>query len=205
MGPEKLQNSPPGDAHLSARPAHLSARPPAARAGDCVLVSGTLGDHGTTILAARDDLPLMAPIRSDTASLHDLAGTLLREVPEVRTLRDPTRGGFATAINEICRASGTGALLQEGAIPIRRPVEAACEILGVDPLYLANEGKLIAIVPPAQMEQALAVLRAHPLGADAACVGELTSDPDGFVQIETTLGGRRMLDWLVGDPLPRIC
>lgn len=176
-----------------------------ARADDCILVSGTLGDHGTTILAARDDLPLMAPIRSDTACLHDLAGTLLSAVPEVRTLRDPTRGGFATAINEICRASGTGALLKEGDIPIRRPVEAACEILGVDPLYLANEGKLIAIVPPEQKDQALAVLKAHPLGADAACVGYLTSDPDGFVQIETTLGGRRMLDWLVGDPLPRIC
>ncbi|MEZ5954745.1 MAG: hydrogenase expression/formation protein HypE [Hyphomonas sp.] len=176
-----------------------------ARPGDVILVSGTLGDHGTTILAARDDLPLMAPIESDTAPLHGLVSALHAAAPGVRTLRDPTRGGFATAINEICRASGTGALVREPALPIRRPVEAACEILGVDPLYLANEGKLIAIVPPAEADAALAALKSHPLGADAAIVGEIVADEDCFVQVETVMGGRRMLDWLVGDPLPRIC
>ena len=123
----------------------------------------------------------------------------------IKALRDPTRGGLATAINEICHASGTGALLTEAAIPIRRPVEAACEILGVDPLYLANEGKLIAIVAAEDADLTLRALRAHPLGCDAAKIGKIVEDPDGFVQMETPIGGRRMVDWLVGDPLPRIC
>lgn len=176
-----------------------------ARPGDKILVSGPLGDHGVAILAARDDLPLMAPVQSDTAPLHALVAHLLAHVPGVRTLRDPTRGGFATAVNEICRSSGTGAYLREADIPIRRPVEAACEILGVDPLYLANEGKVIVIVAPEDADKALLALQAHPSGVEAALVGEITFDPDCFVQIETPMGGRRMLDWLVGDPLPRIC
>ncbi len=183
------------------------ATPPAAhraRPGDVILVSGPIGDHGVTILAAREALPLSAPIRSDTAALHELAAALLAAAP-ARVLRDPTRGGLATAINEICRASGTGALLREAAIPVRRTVEAASEILGVDPLYLANEGKLIAIVAPEHAEAARAAMAAHPLGAEAAVIGEVVEDPDGFVQMETALGGRRMVDWLVGDPLPRIC
>lgn len=182
--------------------------PPAAhkaRPGDVILVSGTLGDHGVTILAARESLPLQAPLQSDTAALHDLVARLTAATPGVRVLRDPTRGGLATAINEICRSSGTGALLREAALPIARPVDAACELLGVDPLYLANEGKLIAIVDPAEADTALAALRAHPLGAQAAMIGEITEDPHGFVQMETALGGRRMVDWLTGDPLPRIC
>lgn len=188
-------------------PDHV-AEPPAAdraRPGDRILVSGTIGEHGVTILAAREQLPLQAPIESDTAALHDLVNALLRAVPGVRTLRDPTRGGLATAINELCRASGTGALLQEAAIPIRKPVDAACEILGVDPLYLANEGKLIAIVAPEDADASLAALQAHPLGQNAAIIGEMIEDAHGFVQMQTPLGGRRMVDWLVGDPLPRIC
>ncbi|MGF1455722.1 MAG: hydrogenase expression/formation protein HypE [Alphaproteobacteria bacterium] len=182
--------------------------PPAAdraRAGDVIIVSGTLGDHGVTVLAAREALPLMAPIESDTAALHDLVATLLAAAGGVRVLRDPTRGGLATAINEICRASGTGAVLNEAEIPIRRTVEAACEILGVDPLYLANEGKLIAVVTADEAEAALNALKGHPLGKDAAIIGTMTDDPNGFVQMETPMGGRRMVDWLVGDPLPRIC
>ncbi|MGF1462686.1 MAG: hydrogenase expression/formation protein HypE [Maricaulaceae bacterium] len=182
--------------------------PPAAcraRPGDKILVSGSIGDHGVTILAAREALPLMAPIQSDTAALHDLVAELLRAAPGVRVLRDPTRGGLATAINEICRSSGVGAVLEEAAIPIRRPVEAACEILGVDPLYLANEGKLIAIAPEAEAEAALGALRGQALGAEAAIIGEVTADVNGFVQMRTALGGRRLVDWLVGDPLPRIC
>ncbi len=188
-------------------PDHIT-RPPAAdraRPGDKILVSGTIGDHGVTVLAAREALPLMAPIESDTAALHTLVSDLMNAVDGVRVLRDPTRGGLATAVNEICRSSRTGALLNEAAIPVRRTVEAACEILGVDPLYLANEGKLMAVVDEAQAEMALEVLRAHPLGADAAIIGEITDDQDGFVQMETPMGGRRMVDWLVGDPLPRIC
>lgn len=184
------------------------SEPPAAdraRPGDAILVSGTLGDHGVTVLAAREDLPLQAPIKSDTAALHGLVAALLDAVPGVRALRDPTRGGLATAINELCRSSGTGAVLTEDTIPIDRTVDAACEILGVDPLYLANEGKLIAVVPPEDAEPALAAMRAHPLGERAAIIGEMTADPDGFVQMETAFGGRRMVDWLVGDPLPRIC
>lgn len=176
-----------------------------AEAGDVILISGTLGDHGVTVLAAREELPLSAPMQSDTAALHALVAELLDAVPETRVLRDPTRGGLATAINEICRSSGTGALLQEASIPIKRPVDAACEILGVDPLYLANEGKMIAIVPAEHAGTALQTMQAHPLGRDAAIIGEITNDPDGFVQMETPMGGRRMVDWLVGDPLPRIC
>ena len=182
--------------------------PPAAdkaRPGDAILVSGNLGDHGVTVLAAREALPLVTPITSDTAALHTLVAELLKAVPDVRVLRDPTRGGLATALNELCRSSGTGALLKEADIPIRKTVDAACEILGVDPLYLANEGKLIAIVPAEQAETALKSMQAHPLGRDAAIIGEIVEDRNGFVQMETAMGGRRMVDWLTGDPLPRIC
>ncbi|MEM1396337.1 MAG: hydrogenase expression/formation protein HypE [Pseudomonadota bacterium] len=188
-------------------PEELAAPPSAVKAkvGDVILLSGSVGDHGVTILAAREALPLSAPIKSDTAPLNGLAAKLLAEVNGVRTLRDPTRGGLATAINEICRSSGTGALLKEDAIPIRRPVDAACELLGVDPLYLANEGKMIAIVDPDSAYEALQVIRAHPLGADAAIIGEIVEDPDNFVQMETAFGGKRLVDWLTGDPLPRIC
>ena len=175
------------------------------KAGDVILVSGTLGDHGVTILAARESLPLSAPIQSDTASLHELVQSVSAAAPGLRCMRDPTRGGLATAINEICRSSGTGALLREADIPITRAVDAACEILGVDPLYLANEGKLIVVVPPDGADAALAAMKAHPLGQKAAIIGEINDDPHGFVQMETPMGGRRMVDWLVGDPLPRIC
>ncbi len=188
-------------------PAWLENPPSASNAkpGDVILVSGSVGDHGVTVLAAREDLPLSGPIESDSAALHDLAMQLLSVVKGVRTLRDPTRGGLATAVNEICRSSGTGALLHEEAIPVRRPVEAACELLGVDPLYLANEGKMIAVTAPEAANDALAVLRAHSLGAEAAVIGEIVEDPDNFVQMETAFGGKRLVDWLTGDPLPRIC
>ncbi len=182
--------------------------PPAAsrgRPGDAIVVSGPIGDHGAAILAAREGLPLQGDLRSDSAALHGLTQALTAQVAGVRTLRDPTRGGLATAINELCASSGTGAVLREDAIPIRREVEAACEMLGVDPLYLANEGKLIAVVDPADADAALTVLRADPLGRAAAVIGMMTDDPNGFVQMETAFGGRRMVDWLVGDPLPRIC
>lgn len=182
--------------------------PPAAsraRPGDLILLSGPVGEHGITILAAREDLPLTAPCRSDTAPLHTLAQAILHAAPSTACLRDPTRGGLATAVNEIARSSGCGARLEEAAIRIRRPVEAASEILGVDPLYLANEGKLVAVVPQEEAGAALSAMRAHPLAGEAAVIGTMTDDPYGFVEIETALGGRRMVDWLVGDPLPRIC
>ncbi|MEM7569195.1 MAG: hydrogenase expression/formation protein HypE [Pseudomonadota bacterium] len=188
-------------------PDHVAAPPAAHRAepGDIILVSGTMGDHGVTILAAREGLPLMSPIESDSAALHGLVSDLLAATDGVKVLRDPTRGGLATAINELCRTSGTGATLDEASIPIRRTVEAACELLGVDPLYLANEGKLIAIVSPQEADAALAALKNHPLGQDAAIIGTITEDTHGFVEMQTPLGGRRMVDWLTGDPLPRIC
>ncbi len=182
--------------------------PPAAdraQAGDVILVSGTVGDHGVTILSAREALPMSAPFESDTAALHGLVADLIAAAPGVKTLRDPTRGGLATAVNEICRASGVGALLRETAIPIRKTVDAACELLGVDPLYLANEGKLIAVVEASEADAALAAMRGHALGREAAIIGEIVDDPDGFVQMETAFGGKRLVDWLTGDPLPRIC
>ncbi|MEM9750532.1 MAG: hydrogenase expression/formation protein HypE [Pseudomonadota bacterium] len=190
----------PVHSFIETPPASTRAAP-----GDAIVLSGEIGDHGITILAARENLPLSAPIQSDSAALHLLASELLREIPYTKCLRDPTRGGVATAINEICRASGTGAVLKEAQIPTRRAVEAACEILGVDPLYLANEGKMIAIVPRDQANRALDVMRSNPLGEKAAIIGEITDDPQNFVQMETLSGGRRMVDWLVGDPLPRIC
>ncbi|MEM9839029.1 MAG: hydrogenase expression/formation protein HypE [Pseudomonadota bacterium] len=173
--------------------------------GDKILISGPIGEHGVTILAAREDLPLATPSKSDTAPLHRMAQSILHAAPGTKTLRDPTRGGLATAINEICRSSGTGAQLVESAIPIKPPVASACEVLGVDPLYLANEGKLIAIVPANEADAALDAMRAGPHGEGATEIGEIIRDPHGFVQIETALGGKRMVDWLVGDPLPRIC
>jgi hydrogenase expression/formation protein HypE len=178
-----------------------------ARPGDRVLLSGTIGDHGVAILSLRESLEFETAIVSDSAALHGLVADLLAAVPEgaVRCLRDPTRGGLATTLNEIARQSGIGMQLQEAAIPVAPQVEAACELLGLDPLNIANEGKLVAIVAPEAADAALAALRAHPLGARAACIGEITADPNRFVQMQTRFGGRRVVDWLTGEPLPRIC
>jgi hydrogenase expression/formation protein HypE len=177
------------------------------RPGDVVLLSGTIGDHGVAVMSQRESLEFETAIVSDTAALHTLVASLLAAVPEgaVRCLRDPTRGGLATTLNEIARQSKAGMLLQEAAIPIQPQVEAACELLGLDPLYIANEGKLVAIVAPEQADAALAALRAHPLGAQAAHIGEVIEDPQRFVQMATRFGGRRVVDWLSGEPLPRIC
>jgi len=175
------------------------------RPGDRVLVSGTLGDHGMAILVARGDLELEADLRSDTAPLHDLVGALLAATDGVRCLRDPTRGGLATVVNELAAAAGVGVRLDEAAIPVRPEVHGACEILGLDPLYVANEGKLVAVVAPEAAEAALSALRAHPLGAHAALVGEVVADPPAMVVLDTAFGGSRVVDMLAGDPLPRIC
>ena len=177
----------------------------AARPGDVILVSGSLGDHGMAIMSQREDLAFDSPIVSDTAALHGLIADLLAVVPGVHVLRDPTRGGLATTLNEIARQSGVGMALREAAIPVKPAVAAACEFLGLDPLYVANEGKLVAIVAAADADHALACLRAHPLGRDAAIIGEVAEDAHHFVQMTTAFGGKRIVDWLTGEQLPRIC
>ncbi|TNF57939.1 MAG: hydrogenase expression/formation protein HypE [Burkholderiales bacterium] len=177
-----------------------------ARPGDVVLLSGTVGDHGVAILSQRESLRFETTIESDTAALHTLVAAMLEAAPgQVRVLRDPTRGGLATTLNEVAHQSGVGMLLQEAAIPVRPQVGAACELLGLDPLYVANEGKLIAIVAPEAADPVLAAMRAHPLGQDAARIGDVIADPHRFVQMATRFGGRRVVDWLSGEHLPRIC
>ena len=176
-----------------------------ARPGDAILVSGTLGDHGVAIMSQRENLSFETTIESDSAALHTLTAAMLEAVPTIRCLRDPTRGGLATTLNEIARQSGVGMMIQEAALPIRPEVDAACEFLGLDPLYVANEGKLIAICPQADAPALLEVMRAHPLGANAAIVGTVHADEHHFVQMETAFGGRRVVDWLTGEQLPRIC
>ncbi len=176
-----------------------------ARCGDKILVSGTLGDHGMAVMSQRESLGFGSELRSDTAALHGLVAAMLAAVPDVHVLRDPTRGGLATTLNEIAVQSGVGMLIDEASVPLLPQVAAACEFLGLDPLYVANEGKLVAIVPAARAPQLLAVMRAHPLGRDAAIIGEVIDDAQRFVQMRTTLGGRRIVDWLTGEQLPRIC
>ena len=170
-----------------------------------MLVSGTLADHGMAVMVARGELALEADIESDTAPVHELAAALLELGGACAVMRDPTRGGLATALNELADAAGLAVVLDEDALPVRPAVNAACEILGIDPLYVANEGKLIAVVAPEAADDALAALRANPLGRDAALVGEVRAEPEGMVLLDTALGGSRIVDMLVGDPLPRIC
>lgn len=176
-----------------------------ARPGDVVLVSGSMGDHGVAIMSQRENLSFDAPIVSDTAALNGLIAAMLATGTDIRCLRDPTRGGLAATLNEIAGQSGVGMMLQESAIPVKPVVAAACELLGLDPLNVANEGKLIAICASADGPKLLAAMRAHPLGHDAALIGELTADAHHFVQLSTAFGGRRIVDWLASDQLPRIC
>jgi hydrogenase expression/formation protein HypE len=183
----------------------LELGPAGIRPGDRVLLSGTLADHGMAIMIARGELELEAELHSDTAQLAGIVAALLAATDQVRALRDPTRGGLATVLNELALASETAVVLDETALPVRPEVRGACEILGIDPLYVANEGKLAAVVAPEAADAALAALRAHPLGRDAAIVGEVRDDPPGLVLLETAFGGSRVVDELTGDPLPRIC
>jgi hydrogenase expression/formation protein HypE len=176
-----------------------------ARPGDVVLVSGSVGDHGVAIMSKRENLSFDAPVVSDTAALNGLIGAMLATGADIRCLRDPTRGGLAATLNEIAGQSGVGMMLIEKAIPVKPVVAAACELLGLDPLNVANEGKLIAICARADAPKLLAVMRAHPLGVDAARIGEVIADDHHFVQLTTAFGGRRIVDWLAGDQLPRIC
>ncbi|GGI25987.1 MULTISPECIES: hydrogenase expression/formation protein HypE [Bradyrhizobium] len=190
---------------VGAIPASLALGVDKARAGDAVLVNGLLGDHGAAILCARGDMALETPIASDCACLHELIGAILAAAPGTRFIRDATRGGVATVLNEIADGSGVSIEIEEGMTPIREEVKAFCEVLGLDPLYLANEGKIVVIVPPDQAEAALAAMRRDPLGLDAARIGRITSDQDSRVMMRTSFGGHRMVDMLVGEQLPRIC
>jgi hydrogenase expression/formation protein HypE len=176
-----------------------------ARPGDRVLVSGTLGDHGIAIMSLREGIEFETVLESDTAPLNGLTEAMLRACPSVRCMRDPTRGGLSSALNEMAAASGVGVRLSEGAIPIRPEVHAACEMLGLDPLYVANEGKLVAVVPPEDADRLLQVMRGHPLGRDAAVIGEVVSDHAGMVLMRSLVGGERVVTLLAGEQLPRIC
>ena len=176
-----------------------------AQPGDAIIVSGPIGDHGITIMLARGELDIEADLRSDTAPLNGLVADLLGAVPQVRAMRDATRGGVATILNEIARAADTGVLASEDDIPVRPQVRGACELLGIDPMYVACEGRLVAVVPRDSAEAAVRALRAHPLGAEAAVIGAVVADQPGIVRLKTAFGGTRIVDLLVGDPLPRIC
>lgn len=176
-----------------------------ARPGDVILVSGTIGDHGVAIMSKREALDFETEILSDTAALHTLVAQMLAAVSGVHVLRDPTRGGLATALNEIAQQSSVGMVLDEASIPVAPQVDAACEFLGLDPLYVANEGKLIAICALEDAELLLGAMRSHPLGRRAARIGAVAEDPHHFVQMRTRFGGRRIVDWLSGEQLPRIC
>lgn len=176
-----------------------------ARPGDAVIVNGTLGDHGIAILLARNELALSADVSSDCQPLHGLVAAMLDACPDIRCLRDATRGGIATVLNEFAAASGVGIRIDESALPLNEAVRGACELLGLDPLYLANEGKLAAIVPGARAEAVVTAMRSHPAGRDAAIVGEVCARPTGSVILSTMFGGDRVVDMLSGDQLPRIC
>ncbi|MBV9782740.1 MAG: hydrogenase expression/formation protein HypE [Acidisphaera sp.] len=176
-----------------------------ARPGDAVLVSGVLGDHGTAILIARNQLALEGDIASDCTPLHGLIDAMLAACPGIRCLRDATRGGVATVLNEFARSAGACIRIRERDLPLREQVKGACEILGLDPLFLANEGRLVAIAPPEDAARLLAAMRAHPAGAGAAIIGEVTGQPAGTVIMRTAFGGDRIVDMLVGEQLPRIC
>lgn len=177
-----------------------------ARPGDAILLSGTLGDHGVAIMSSRENLEFETTITSDSAALHTLVAQMVAAVPDIHCLRDPTRGGLATTLNELARQSGVGMQLQEDAIPVHPAVSAACELLGLDPLYVANEGKLVCICAERDAPQLLQIMRDHPLGAQAAQIGRVIEDPYyQFVQMQTSFGGSRMVDWLTGEQLPRIC
>jgi hydrogenase expression/formation protein HypE len=164
-----------------------------------------MADHGMAVMLARGDLALDADLRSDTAAIAELVDVLLRASPGCRWLRDPTRGGVGTVCNELARDADVAVVLDETLLPVRPAVNGACDLLGIDPLYVANEGKLLAVVPEDEADDALAAMREHPLGVDATRIGMIGVDPPGIVVLLTSFGGSRIVDMLVGDPLPRIC
>ncbi|MDL2402916.1 hydrogenase expression/formation protein HypE [Rhizobium mayense] len=187
-------------------PAGLDLRSDAARPGDAVIVSGSIGDHGVAVMSKRENLEFDTNIVSDSAALHGLVAAMIEVAgSSIRLMRDPTRGGLAAILNEIASASKIGLRLDEAAIPIKPEVAAACEFLGLDPLNVANEGKLVVLVAPEVADALLAVMRTHPLGAEAALIGHAEVSDHCFVQMATSFGGGRIIDWLSGEQLPRIC
>jgi hydrogenase expression/formation protein HypE len=189
---------------LLERPVELGAH--RCRPGDVIIVSGPIGDHGVTVMLARGELEIESDVISDTAPIHDLVAALLDAVPDgVRAMRDATRGGVATILNEMAKASNVAVILEEDKVPVRPEVNGACEILGIDPLYVACEGRFVAVVGGDAAEDALAALRSRPGGEGAAVIGRIKDDPPGLVLLKTSFGGTRIVDMLVGDPLPRIC
>ncbi len=173
--------------------------------GDVVIINGTIGDHGVAIMSARNGLETAPEISSDTAALNHMMMALFRKGTDIHVLRDPTRGGLASALNEICQASGTGITLFESQLPVNEGVQGACEIMGFDPLYMANEGKILVILPENEAETALAGMRSHPAGSGSRVIGKVTSSHPGMLQLETTLGTSRIVDMISGEQLPRIC
>ncbi len=186
-------------------PSGLELRARRIRSGDAVLINGALGEHGVAVLAARGDLALETSVRSDCQALHGLVETLLAACPETRCIRDATRGGLATVLNEFAQAADCGICIDESSLPIPSDVRGVCEILGLDPLYIANEGKLVAVVPSSGVDAALAAMRAHPAGRDAVQVAVVRDRPRATVTLRTAFGSERVVDMLVGEQLPRIC
>lgn len=176
-----------------------------ARPGDRILVSGTIGDHGIAIMSVREGLEFETVLESDTAALNGLTEAMFQASREIRCMRDPTRGGVSSALNELATASAVGVKIQESRVPIRREVRAACEMLGLDPLYVANEGKLLAVVPEAVADRVLAAMRTHPLGRNAAEIGTVVAEHPGMVVLKSVIGGERVVTMLSGEQLPRIC
>lgn len=183
----------------------LDLKPSNIETGDKILLSGTIGDHGTTILAQRQHLNLSTALQSDSQPLHELVANMLEQVPTIKCMRDPTRGGLSAILNELAQASGFAMRLEESQIPIKEAVKACTELLGLDPLCIANEGKLVTFCPPEQAEELLRIMRMHPLGKDAAIIGEVLDLKRPYVEMQTSFGGKRIIDWRYSDPLPRIC
>jgi len=191
---------------IGRRDPRATLSPSALAPGDRILLSGSIGEHGTAIMLARNEFELDASIESDTCSLWPAVDALLDAVgPDLRCLRDATRGGVASVLNELARASSVAMIVREGDVPVHPAVAGAAEILGIDPMYVANEGKLVAFVAPESAEQALRALRNVNGCEQAAEIGEVRTTPSGMVLVQTSFGGRRVMDQLVGDPLPRIC
>jgi len=176
-----------------------------AQPGDRIIISGPIGDHGIVVMSQREGLRFSAGVESDCAPLNRLVAEMLEASTDIHCLRDPTRGGLATSLNELARQSKVGIIIEEDKIPVRQAVRAMCELLGLDPLYIANEGRLIAVIPPGDAEKVLAKMRQNHYGAEATIIGEVVAERPGRVVMKTTLGASRLIDMLVGDLLPRIC
>jgi len=183
----------------------LDISPKRCRQGDVVIINGSLGDHGIAILTTRQGLELESPVISDTAALKDMMLDVFRNIPDIHVLRDPTRGGLASALNEICSSSGTGIRLQEDLLPLNGGVRGACELMGLDPLYVANEGKILVIVPAEEAEKTLSVMKKHDLGKDSRIIGKVIDEHPGILTMETSIGSTRIVDMISGEQLPRIC